>query len=484
LRSEALLNSPQRLSRSKQNRLPGLGGKSTLAILLLCGTVFLLFGAAEQKRISVYSNVANYSLPVTEHAGADYIGLLEVLDPLGSVSAKAKDAHWKLRFNDVEAEFTAGKTRAKAHGKEIELNSPFVFDNGRGLVPLSSLTNILPRLLDGPVTYHDLSRRLFIGNAAVHFTAQVNRNDPGKLVINFTARVDPMISTEPGKLRMLFTHEPLLAPSSPQLTFDSTVIPSATYSEANGAAEIAVNSPLSLIASFSNNGHTITIAPPAPQPAQARPPQSPTAPPGPAPAAQTPQHRDFVVLDAAHGGDDRGAALSDQLAEKDLTLAFARRMRQEFDSRGMPVLMLRDGDTTIPLDQRAATTNAAHPALYICIHVSSEGTGIRLYTAMIPGDSQTRGLFLDWDTAQASFLSASQNVVAGLAGALQRTQLPITSAMAPLRPLNNITVAAVAIEIAPPGKDVAELNSSTYQQSISAAVALGASSLRAQLGAQ
>ena len=101
----------------------------------------------------------------------------------------------------------------------------------------------------------------------------------------------------------------------------------------------------------------------------------------------------FVVVDASHGGDERGAALSDQLAEKDVTLAFGLRLRQQLQAHGISTLVLREGDATMSLDQRANMTNAAHPAIYICLHATSQGTGVRLYTALLPVGARTRGHF-------------------------------------------------------------------------------------------
>ena len=54
---------------------------------------------------------------------------------------------------------------------------------------------------------------------------------------------------------------------------------------------------------------------------------------------------------------------------------------------------------------------------------------------------------------------------------------------APLRPLNNITTAAVAVEVAPPGGDVSRLNSAAYLQPIAAAVAAGVADARDKLQA-
>src|SRR5438874_7318922 len=130
-----------------------------------------------------------------------------------------------------------------------------------------------------------------------------------------------MIATEPGKLRMVFTHEPIVPPGSQTLTFDSKTIPSASYQEDNGAVEITVNGSVPLFASFSNDGRTITVTA-APQTAAqvaARTPQPqlnlpaitstqsatylPSVSSGGAPTY-------FAVVDASHGGEERGAALS------------------------------------------------------------------------------------------------------------------------------------------------------------------------------
>src|SRR5579863_9209420 len=79
------------------------------AAAILLASTLLLYSAPEEKRITIYSNAANYSLPVLERNGDEYVGLLEVFEPLGVVSAKVNGPHWKFRYYDVESEFTAGK---------------------------------------------------------------------------------------------------------------------------------------------------------------------------------------------------------------------------------------------------------------------------------------------------------------------------------------------------------------------------------------
>jgi hypothetical protein len=70
-----------------------------------------------------------------------------------------------------------------------------------------------------------------------------------------------------------------------------------------------------------------------------------------------------------------------------------------------------------------------------------------------------------------------------VAAALHAKQISVRILTAPLRPLNNITAAAMAIEIAPPAGNIAELNSVAYQQSIAAAVAAGVADARSKLQA-
>jgi N-acetylmuramoyl-L-alanine amidase len=473
------------------------GTKPAALVAIVCLAVLFAFvlaisGFTDEKRLSVYSGAASYSLTVQEKNGTDYIGLLEILQPLGSVSARTDGQAWRLNYNGVDSEFTPGKTRARVQAQAFDLPGDFLLENGRGLVPVSSVPSLLQRFLGGSVNFHEASRRLFIGNVGVHFTAQVNKTNPPTLVMNFTSPVNPMIATEPGKLRMVFTREPLVPPGSQTLTFDSPAIPSAAYQENNGTAEITVSGPVPLFASFSNDGRTITITPAPQATAHAPVPAVPPAVPAPAGSPATPvagptavaiAAQYFVVVDPSHGGDERGAALSDQLAEKEVTLAFALRLRQQLQAHGFTTLMLREGDATMSLDQRANMTNAARPAIYICLHAASQGSGVRLYTALLPAGAEGRGPFLDWNTAQAGFRAASQTAETSLATEMGKRQVAVRSLLAPLRPLNNITAAAVAIEIAPPTGKLADLNSPAYQQLVAESVTAGIETVRDQLGA-
>jgi len=482
---------PRRCSRPLQLRSNTRVG---VQLLFAIGTVLFLAvtlsAAPLEKHLSIYSTAANYSLPIVQRQGRDYVGLLELLEPLGTVSAKVDGSRWRLHYNNVLGEFTADKARARVQGRDADLSAKFILENGRGLVPLTSLNSLLPRFLGGPATLHEQSGRLFIGSVATHFTASVASDDPSRLVFQFTAPVNPSVASEPGKVRLTFNHEPVTAPASSTLTFSSKLVPSATYSESNGAADITVNTTVPLLATFSNDGRTITLAPPKSQIAgntAAKPPTTPPAQSAPAIQPPTPPsapRRYFAVVDASHGGADRGEALSASIAEKDVTVAFARLLRQELESRGIATLVLRDSDANLSLDDRAFFANTTHAAIYIALHAASSGHGVRLYTAMLPySDDEARGPFRSWPTAQSSSIPLSQAAVTSVAGMLKRIQVPVRTLTAPLRPLNNIITAAIAVEVAPPASDVSALNSPDYQQLIAGAVANGIVAIRSQLGA-
>ena len=185
---------------------------ATLALVLACAILLsaILGTAAPEKHLAVFSVAANYSVSLMQHDGRDYVGLLELLEPLGRVSAKADGERWRLRYNNVEGDFQEGKNRAKVQGRDADLGAKFLFHNGRGLVPVAALGSLLPRFLGGPVTVHEESGRLFVGGVGTHFTASLAAENPPRLVFHFSAPVNPTIATEAGSLRMTFAREPVV----------------------------------------------------------------------------------------------------------------------------------------------------------------------------------------------------------------------------------------------------------------------------------
>jgi len=89
--------------------------------------------------------------------------------------------------------------------------------------------------------------------------------------------------------------------------------------------------------------------------------------------APTAQGRPIVVIDAGHGGRDPGArSVSGQVAEKDLTLALARDLRDKLVERGrVRVALTREGDQYLTLEDRAAVVRRLDAAMFVSLHMDS-----------------------------------------------------------------------------------------------------------------
>lgn len=462
---------------------------SLLALILLG-----LSPAAEEKRLAVYTPQTGFTVPVTDHDSLEYVSVTDLLDPFGQATLKKDGKRWRLHFEasgkSLDGEFNEGNAEAKIRGKKIKLGHPFWSDSGRGYIPLTASPALLAQFVPGASYLRENSRRLFVGNVATTFTADLQRGNPSRLVLHFSAPVNPSVATEPGHVKFTFSREPLVSSGQPQ-TFDDPLIRTSVYSENNGASEIAITTGVPVTTSFSDGNRTITLTP---VPVQAAAPPTPTLPPAPAtptpgtPTAQATQPaappRFLVVVDPAHGGTDPGAALGAGLFEKDVTLAIARRIRTELDQRGIAAVMLRDSDATLTLDQRAVATNASRGAIYLAVHADSLGSGVRLYTSRTNGVASQQTVFVPWDQAQSRYVDQSHNLAASLATELDSRQVKAVPLASGLRPLRNVAKPAIAIEVAPPANSPDGLTSVAYEQAIATATAAAVAKIRGSLEGQ
>ena len=125
-------------------------------------------------------------------------------------------------------------------------------------------------------------------------------------------------------------------------------------------------------------------APPPPRTASSTPTSTATAQP---PAVTRPSARrpvvtkapepKTVVIDAGHGGPDRGMTgpigTPAWFVEKDVTLSVAKKLATVLRARGVDVLMTRTTDTLIALADRGKIANSNHGDVFISIHVNAPG---------------------------------------------------------------------------------------------------------------
>jgi len=78
-----------------------------------------------------------------------------------------------------------------------------------------------------------------------------------------------------------------------------------------------------------------------------------------------------VVIDAGHGGSDRGGIPGQKIPEKEMTLDVAQRLKALLAKNGYQVVMTRDSDVFVPLPTRVAIANSYSNAIFVCIHFNS-----------------------------------------------------------------------------------------------------------------
>ena len=97
-----------------------------------------------------------------------------------------------------------------------------------------------------------------------------------------------------------------------------------------------------------------------------------------------------VVIDPGHGGHDTGTVGADGTEEKDVALAISKRLRAVLTEQGLEVVLTRDTDRFVRLEDRARLANAAKGDLFISVHCNSlpqrHIRGIETYTLNLASD--------------------------------------------------------------------------------------------------
>lgn len=92
----------------------------------------------------------------------------------------------------------------------------------------------------------------------------------------------------------------------------------------------------------------------------------------------------LIVIDAGHGGEDNGCFRGDAV-EKDINLRIAVHIKEQLNALGYEVLMTREGDEMVSLEERVRIANENGATLYISIHQNaceeeaSDACGIETY---------------------------------------------------------------------------------------------------------
>lgn len=205
----------------------------------------------------------------------------------------------------------------------------------------------------------------------------------------------------------------------------------------------------------------------------------PQIPQPPVPLPEPPPVPDFssgglrtIVIDPGHGGAERGARGPGGVEEKQVTLGIAYRLKAALEARlGVRVLLTRDGDRAMRVDERTALANNNKADLFISLHANASVTpapaGAAVFTLALEGyatEAQPSAApalslpvfgggarsieLIPWDTAQLRWLGDSERLAglvhAELSGRL--TMHPRGMDKAAMRVLIGANMPAVLVE--------------------------------------
>jgi N-acetylmuramoyl-L-alanine amidase len=146
--------------------------------------------------------------------------------------------------------------------------------------------------------------------------------------------------------------------------------------------------------------------------------------------------RPIVVIDAGHGGRDPGArSVSGELAEKDLTLALARELRDDLVRRGrVRVAMTRNDDRYLTLEDRAAVARRLNAAMFISLHMDSApnplARGASVYSLSDVASDAEAARFAALENAGVDVRDSGGSVEAILSDLAMRTQMSASADLA------------------------------------------------------
>ena len=262
-----------------------------------------------------------------------------------------------------------------------------------------------------------------------------------------------------------------------------------TGGEFASVSSFEMTAPFRLILDFQRRGAISGAAPPGagtpvPPAVEARPaaPAAAGEPPAPeerpaeaVPVPTKPPGVQIIVVDAGHGGSETGATGPTGLLEKDVTLDMAKRLQSALTRRlGVKVVLTREEDRQVSLDERTAIANHERADLFLSIHVSAstakEARGAETYFLSYQAtDDESRALaalennslgvetppassgvgLVLWELAQSQYLAESSELAETIQQNLNEA-LRIESRgikQAPFRVLMGATMPAILVEI-------------------------------------
>ena len=457
--------------------------------------------------VTLVSREARRPVPTTLQGGRELVPLDEVVTLFGvSVREDALAGGVTVSYRGRSIVASANRPMVSVEGRIVTLPSPVVRSGRRWLVPIEFLPTALASIYDRRIELRRASRLLLVGDVRLpRVSAAIIAGSPTRAEVEIVPAAPVAVTVERGRLLLRVDADglDLATPPAGAGLIDrirsgdqpTTLIVSLTDAAGTGRATVAT----------ANNITRVLIEVPAaaeprvPGP-ESRVPGPESRVPGPAPRIPIVSRAwQTIAIDPGHGGDDVGVRGARGVEEKQLTLDVARRLKTMVEARlGLRVILTRDDDRTLSLDERAAVANNGKANLLLSLHVNGSratiSSGAEVFHLQLDRESEgvvraaavegvalpalgggTRRLdLIPWDLAQARYLDDSARLANVLQEELQR-QVPMSAQpirQAPMRLLAAANMPAALIEVAylTNPEQAARLGTEDFKASIAQAV--------------
>jgi N-acetylmuramoyl-L-alanine amidase len=435
--------------------------------------------AVQPPALSVLSKDGRRALPIALVADQEFVALDDLATAF-QVTVREESGAVTVSYKGKTIVLTPDQALASVSGRLVSLPAPPARNGRRWLVPVEFISRAMSLVYDSRLDLRKPSRLLIVGDLRVPRIAV--RYDSlggayGRLTIDATPRAAATVTQEAEHLTIKFDADALDAPNpllpastSPGLLLAVRQVDATTLAVDLGprfsgfkAATQPVDTTLRLAIDLVSSQTDVAPAPP-PQPPQPAPELPPTF------GQQASAFR-TVAIDPGHGGDDEGVKSAEGAKEKDLTLGLGRRVKAVIEARlGLRVLLTRDDDRSVPVDERTSIANNNKADLFISLHANGSmrpsAAGATVYVAAFDkaaaqasgGRSERVPTFgggsreielVAWDLAQTRHLDQSAAFGDLLVQAFHdRVALaPQPMDRAPLRVLESANMPAVLVEL-------------------------------------
>jgi len=352
-------------------------------VILIGLAVSLSSQTPSSPSLTLLAREGRRALPITLLAEQEFVALDDLAAAFQLTVHEESLGAITVTYKGKTIVLTPEQALASVSGRLVSLPAPPSRQGRRWLVPVEFISRALTLVYDARLDLRKPSRLLVVGDLRI--PRILVRYDPlgatGRLTIDATPRANSMITQDGDRILVKFDADALDAPSPllpPQtlqaaalLVRDVRIVETTTiavdpgprfggFKAANQPADATMRLVIDLL------GTQTDTAPLTAQP--------PPQPPVDVPPALTPPTSAIrtIAIDPGHGGDDEGVRGAKGTKEKDLVLAVGRRIKGAIEARlGVRVLLTRDDDRNIPLDDRTALANNNKADLFISLHANA-----------------------------------------------------------------------------------------------------------------